>query len=389
MRQLLKRWALRLPTVGRVLAERDALRRANFFPPGHFYSPLPSLEEVRRREAVLFGPAPCDLPGIDLNVARQLELYHAFKTYYRDLPFTEAPGGGCRYHYDNDTYLHADAIVLFAVLRHLRPRRLIEVGSGYSSCAILDTNERFFDNAIACTFVEPYPERFLSLLWPGDRERIDLRAQMLQDVPPALFEELGPNDVLFIDSSHVSKIGSDVNHLFFQVLPALRRGVWIHFHDIYYPFEYPREWIYQGRAWQEAYLLRAFLQYNRAFSIQFFTTFLETFYTHLFQADMPLCLVQTGGSIWLRKEGVAGKRSRRSLHKAPGRARYREQWAGGQQQQQPAEPALQTLEPDAQRQPDQHAAEGPDVVPDGRAGGDRQQQPQEGDRPAYVVAPAP
>src|SRR5262249_23749926 len=136
----------------------------------------------------------------------------------------------------------------------------------------------------------------------GDRERIDLRAQMLQDVPLSLFEELGPNDVLFIDSTHVSKIGSDVNHLFFQVLPALRSGVWIHFHDIYYPFEYPREWIYERRAWQEAYLLRAFLQYNSAFSIQFFTTFLETFYTHLFQNDMPLCLVQTGGSIWLRKE---------------------------------------------------------------------------------------
>ena len=94
MLELLKKLAKRLPTVGRVIAERDALQQANWVPPGHFYSPLPSLEEVRRREAVLFGPAPRDIPGIDLNVERQLELYHEFKKFYRDLPFTEAPGGG-------------------------------------------------------------------------------------------------------------------------------------------------------------------------------------------------------------------------------------------------------------------------------------------------------
>ena len=126
-------------------------------------------------------------------------------------------------------------------------------------------------------------------------------ARSVQDVDLSTFAALGQRDILFVDSTHVAKIGSDVNHIMFTILPMLQAGVHIHFHDIFYGFEYPMEWIYNGRAWNEAYLLRAFLQYNPAFRIVFFNTFLEHFFEREFARHMPLCLKNPGGSLWLRK----------------------------------------------------------------------------------------
>ena len=199
-------------------------------------------------------------------------------------------------------YSYADAICLYAMMRHLRPKRIIEVGAGHSSCAMLDTNEIFFDNSIALTFIEPHPESFLSLLEHGDQRRIELLTSRIQDVDPGRFASLSANDILFVDSSHVSKVGSDVNYLIFKILPMLQSGVYVHFHDIFYPFEYPKAWICDlGIAWNEAYLLRGFLQYNQSFRIAFFNTYLERFYEKEIRDLMPLCFENTGASIWLRR----------------------------------------------------------------------------------------
>src|SRR5207302_8473946 len=99
--------------------------------------------------------------------------------------------------------------------------------------------------------------------------------------------ELEDGDILFIDSTHVGKAGSDVNRFFFEILPALERGVVIHFHDIFYPFEYPARWLDEGRAWNEQYLLRAFLEFNEMFQIKLFTTFMETKHKQWFEEKMP------------------------------------------------------------------------------------------------------
>ncbi|NQS88701.1 hypothetical protein HQ584_02790 [Patescibacteria group bacterium] len=115
------------------------------------------------------------------------------------------------------------------------------------------------------------------------------------------FKQLKENDILFIDTSHVSKTGSDVNYIFFDILPNLNSGVLIHFHDIFYPFEYPKKKILDGHAFNECYILRAFLQYNTRFKIILFNTFLEHYYEDWFRQNMPLCLRNKGGSIWLRK----------------------------------------------------------------------------------------
>ncbi|HKW95839.1 MAG TPA: class I SAM-dependent methyltransferase, partial [Methylomirabilota bacterium] len=115
------------------------------------------------------------------------------------------------------------------------------------------------------------------------------------------FRELDESDILFIDSTHVVKLGSDVNYIFREILPSLRVGVYVHFHDVFYPFEYPAAWHREGRAWTEAYLLRSFLTFNSAYEIVLYNTFLEHFHREEFARHMPLCLENEGGSIWLRR----------------------------------------------------------------------------------------
>lgn len=271
------------------------------FPPGHFYSPIPDLKQIKKREEKIWSKIPESLKGIDLNVEEQLRLFDEFSAYYKELPFSDHRQINLRYYYMNDFYSYSDAICLYSMIRYLKPKRIIEVGSGYSSCVMLDTNELFSKNKIACTFIEPFPETFLSLIKESDKQVIELIPFNLQDVDIEIFPKLQPNDILFIDSTHVSKVDSDVNYIFFEILPALNKGVYIHFHDIFYPFEYPKEWIYDGRAWNEAYILRAFLQYNNCFQVVFFNTFLFYFYKELLQEKMPLCLKNPGGSIWIRK----------------------------------------------------------------------------------------
>lgn len=244
---------------------------------------------------------PADIAGMDLNIEGQLALLAEFKRYFNDMPFGPDVGKKLRFDFQNPSYSHGDAIILYCMIRHVQPKRIIEVGSGHSSCITLDTNELFFENAISCTFVEPYPELLLSLLKDSDRKKIDLIPHGLQDVDINLFSELEASDILFIDSTHVAKVGSDVNYIFFKLLPALKSGVVIHFHDIFYPFEYPKEWFYEGLAWNEAYLLRAFLQNNNAYRIQFFNSYFEHFHRKDFFDGMPFQISYTGASIWIKK----------------------------------------------------------------------------------------
>lgn len=272
-----------------------------FVPPGHFYSPIPNREEIRQMEKRLFGCIPEEIPGVDLNTESQQDLLQQFKAYYNELPFAPQKKKGLRYFYENPSYCYSDAVFLYGMIRHFQPNRIIEVGSGFSSCCTLDTNELHFDNEIQCSFIEPYPKLLFSLLKPEDQGRVEILEKKLQDVDLALFDSLAENDLLFIDSTHVARTGSDVNYIFFEILPRLKKGVLIHFHDIFYPFEYPKDWVYAGRAWNEAYMLRSFLQYNDAFRVVMFNTYLAHFFPEVFERDFPLCLKNTGGSIWLRK----------------------------------------------------------------------------------------
>jgi len=302
LRQVARSLALRIPALRETFDEVQAYRHLfRFAPPGHFYSPLPSPEELERDSPRLFGVPPPTVPGIDLNEASQLALLDEFSRYYLDLPFPVEKRHDFRYYFDNPAYSFSDAICLYGMIRHLRPKRIVEVGSGHSSCVMLDTSDLFLDGGVAHTFIEPYPEKLLSLLKPEDPRRVTILKQRVQDVGLAPFLALERNDILFIDSSHVVKIGSDVSYLLGEILPRLQVGVHIHVHDIFFPFEYPEGWIAEGRVWSEAYALRAFLAFNEAFEIVLFNTFLERFHRRLFEEAMPLCLRNEGGSIWLRR----------------------------------------------------------------------------------------
>jgi len=281
-------------------ARRELARYRTWVPPGDALSPIPSREQVRQREAEIYTVRR-ELPGLDLNEEGQLRLFEKLVEYYPEQPFVAQQTSDRRYWFENPAYSYSDAILLYCMLRYLQPRRIVEVGAGYSSAAILDTNEVFFGNSIQCTLIEPEPQLLYSLLRPGDKERITVLQKNLQEVGTPVFDQLEENDVLFIDSSHVVKIDSDVNHIFFRILPELKRGVRIHFHDIFYPFEYPLDWVYEGRAWNEVYLLRAFLQYNQQFEIELFNTFIDCFHKEKYFRELPLVQKNTGGSIWLRK----------------------------------------------------------------------------------------
>jgi predicted O-methyltransferase YrrM len=281
MANIINRLVKRLPPIHRLILQRDellaAMRQLHRMcsPPGHFSSPIPSLAEIQAYAAKF--QHGCDQPpaGIELCAAEQLELFERLRLLCEELPFTADSSPAHRYYYNNPWFCRHDAMVLCAMLRHLRPCRVIEVGSGFSSAAMLDINDLFLDQSTRFTFIEPNPERLDSLLASRDRRSAAIYRQRVQEIDLTIFEELESGDILFIDSSHISRMGSDLNHLVFNVLPRLKVGVHIHFHDIYYPFEYPPQLLLDGQYWNEAYLLRAFLQYNKAFRIELFSSWIR------------------------------------------------------------------------------------------------------------------
>jgi predicted O-methyltransferase YrrM len=276
-------------------------------PPGHFYSPIIDRDEVLADAARIWPDDRNDCPGVDVGIERQLALLDELEPYLAEMPFDWHEKEGLRYWFANEWFPVTSGVFTYLMLRHLRPARYIEVGSGFSSALALDVNDQFFDGAMRCTFIEPNPERLEGLLRESDRDVVSIVRQRVQAVDLALFDELGPNDVLFVDSAHVAKTGSDVNFLMFDVLPRLREGVVIHFHDVFEGFEYPRDWVDQARSWNEAYLLRAFLQFNDSFEIVLWDSALAEAGVDI-EARFPPALVQGIGAIWLRR--TKGPRAR-------------------------------------------------------------------------------
>jgi hypothetical protein len=276
-------------------------RSAQAFPPGHYYSPVVDLDEVDALAESVFGSDPLDLPGIELRLQDQWALLESLADEVEDFDFPDRPGGTTRYWCGNEMYGKGDATILYGMLKRLRPRRVIEIGSGFSSALVLDCKDRFLGGATAFTMFEPHTERLMSLLRPDDVERVDIRPLPAQRVDPDLVAELTDGDVLLIDSTHVVKTGSDVHHELFRLLPATRPGVYIHIHDIFGGFEYPREWVVAGRNWNEAYALRAFLQYNESFEVALWPNVLVTVDAQRAYSPVPSLAVNPGGAIWLRR----------------------------------------------------------------------------------------
>lgn len=240
------------------------LQRLGFhFQPNDFYSPLNDCDFLDANRDL--WAEPVEPPEIDWNLEGQLAVARevaAFVEELADVPRRASqPGVYC---WENDFWNNADALVQYGLVRSRRPRRYVEIGCGWSSLLLARALAR---NPEPCqvTQVDPYPNEVIFAALPKDWE---LHRGIVQRVPLALFDALGPGDVLFYDGSHCAKVASDVNWFFFRILPRLRPGVLIHLHDIFLPSEYPEPWIFQrGQTWNEQYLLQAFLMYNPRFRV--------------------------------------------------------------------------------------------------------------------------
>lgn len=266
------------------------------FPDGHFYSPVIDPQELRARRQAIWAPRDIQGFAIDYRADAQNDLLRRLKPFAADFDFPRSAADG-GFYLENGKFEGLDARLWFCLLRHWSPRRVIEVGSGFSSLLALDVIQRFLPGQSQLTCIEPYPESFLKAL-PTDR--IELIEAAVQEVPMKRFDELEGGDVLFIDSSHVSKTGSDVNFLLFEVLPRLAEGVLIHIHDIFLPDEYPVDWVLgEQRSWNEQYLVRALLTYSYGFEILIGSHFAARWLREAVEDTFgEHC---GGGSLWLRK----------------------------------------------------------------------------------------
>jgi len=220
--------------------------------PIHYYEPLPDFrsitaEQVSRRRTY---------PAIDFRREQQLALLNKLTNYADELSDID-------FDFNNGFFNGFDAAVYYCLIRHLTPQRIVEIGGGYSTRIAHKALVMNQQGELTC--IEPYPDERL-LEASLDAEIIQRR---VEEIDVDFFSCLNENDVLFIDSSHAVKFGSDVCYEFLEVLPSLNPGVWIHVHDIFFPHDYPAEWLLNQRlALNEQYLLEAFLSFNQAFATQ-------------------------------------------------------------------------------------------------------------------------
>jgi hypothetical protein len=270
--------------------------------PVHYCEPVPDVHHLPDR----LWRERDDLVGIRMNDEEQMKLLDdfssRFKAEYTAFPL-DRPVGDWPFYVHNGWFSAGDAEMLYCFVRHLRPRRIIEIGSGYSTlvtCSAITANKTDDPN-YECNLisVEPYPRRELLNRCQHVSEEFQLP---LQEVPLSVFNQLTSGDILFIDSSHVASCGSDVNHAFFRILPALPAGVFVHIHDIFIPFEYPESWIKDQKLfWNEQYLVRAFLTFNCRFEVVWAAHYMSRIHEQRFTTAIPSVRPKDHpASFWLR-----------------------------------------------------------------------------------------
>lgn len=235
-----------------------AIRLGFHILPVHYYSPIPNILELSKTKSLWAKQS--DLPGISVNLDEQVDNLKAIclpyqKEYLGNKTYLEAVTN-----YFGAGYGFIEAQALHSVIRYYKPKRIIEVGGGISTYCMSKALELNLDHtgiSSTITCIEPYPSDRLKQM-----AKVNLIRQQVQTVPIELFQELDQNDLLFIDSTHTVKPGSDVNYLLLEVLPRLRSGVIVHLHDINLPFDYPRTTLRSYFHWTETSLLRAFLIFN-------------------------------------------------------------------------------------------------------------------------------
>jgi hypothetical protein len=275
----------------------------------HFYSPVPDIKDLESRK---IWEKKSELPGIDFHPKEQLamleQLGHEFGSECEwPLTPTAIP---TQFYLKNNSFSYGCASALHTMIRHFKPQHFIEIGSGHSSKIISKALQMNKSDDPSRTpeyiVVDPYPGEMVSTQLSFISKMVKEKAEC---VDPKLFEILGENDILFVDSGHTVRTGSDVNFIILEVLPRLRPGVIIHFHDINLPYEYPKVYFTNPQFrmfWTEAYLLQAFLTFNRDFEILLAMNYLQTdhmnHYCKAFQRFKLEDNWANSGSFWIRRK---------------------------------------------------------------------------------------
>lgn len=232
--------------------------------PVHFYSPIPDIRELDRRPELWTRSS--EMPGVEMNAPEHIRfMVEVLEPHIGECAFpTQATTLPEEYFVRNGYFGYVSAAAMHAIVRHYRPQRIIDVGAGYTTrvlarAALMNVNDGSPSELIA---IDPFPTPILRQGFPGLTLFLE---KPIQDVNSDLFTALEANDILSVDTSHAVRIGGDVSHLYLEILPRLRPGVLVHIHDIFLPFEYPRQWIRQRYFWNEQYLLHAFLVHNVTF----------------------------------------------------------------------------------------------------------------------------
>ncbi|MEQ9423189.1 MAG: class I SAM-dependent methyltransferase [Cyclobacteriaceae bacterium] len=266
----------------------------------HYYQPLIN----PRRHLTKSLRTDRNLKGIDLNEEEQLKLLSSF-SFNNELlsfPLKENPGQ-TEYHYDNSSYRSGDSEFLYCIIRHFKPNRIVEIGSGHSTLMARNAIERnkSENDAYSCNHVciEPYRKLWL------DKIDVELIPKKVEDVDLGFFKELQKNDILFIDSSHIIRPQGDILFEYLEILPVLNPGVLIHIHDIFTPKDYLDDWVLKHHLmWNEQYLLEAFLSYNNKFSIVGALNYLAHNHTEKFAEKFPVFAGEDDsepGALWIVK----------------------------------------------------------------------------------------
>ncbi|MBI2865448.1 MAG: class I SAM-dependent methyltransferase [Chloroflexi bacterium] len=271
--------------------------------PNNYEWPIPDTARLPDR---LWRPRS-EMPGVDLRVEAQLDLlnrvFAQYKTEYDRLPL-EPTSDPRQYHVNNKLFESVDGEVLYCLIRHFRPRRIFEIGAGWSTLLAAQAalkNQQEFGEAAELISIEPFPNETLRAGFPGLSRLI---VAGLEDVDLSLFDSLSANDILFIDSSHVLRLGNDVYIEYLELLPRLHPGVLIHIHDVFLPSEYPRNWIVDKHRFNsEQYLLQCFLAFNAEFEVLWASNHMHA--THPAELTAAFASYNSTdrcpGSFWLRR----------------------------------------------------------------------------------------
>ncbi|HTS17255.1 MAG TPA: class I SAM-dependent methyltransferase [Verrucomicrobiae bacterium] len=269
--------------------------------PNDYYSPVNDcsfLDASRDLWTTLKDPECIDWRlDHQLEVAREVA---GFVEELRNVP--EESSDPATYYWQNPMWNNADALVQYGLVRSRKPQRYIEIGCGWSSLLLkkaLLRNEREGATRAEVTLIEPYPRAEILSTLPSHWRQIP---SMLQRAPLTVFDDLRTGDMLFFDGSHCAKVGSDVCWFFFRVLPRLHSGVLIHIHDIFYPDEYPEEWLFnRNQSFNEQYVLQAFLMHNHDYEVEIANRYVwikrATDLDGLYKGVQP----SYGCSFWMRK----------------------------------------------------------------------------------------